>query len=40
VKVADGKIVIAAECDDTDPPGHCKHIWSRMSAVYVTEVEE
>lgn len=35
VQVADGKIVVAAECDDTDPPDQCRHVWSRMSAVYV-----
>lgn len=40
VNVSDGIIVIKADCDDSDPPGHCKHVWSRMNAVYVTQLEE
>lgn len=40
MKVADGKIVVAATCDDSEPPGHCKHIWSRMNAIYIKQMPE
>jgi hypothetical protein len=36
INVSDGVIVIEANCDDNNPPGHCKNVWSRMNTVEIT----
>lgn len=31
-------IVVEPNCDNLNPPGHCKNVWSRMNTVEIVEI--
>lgn len=39
VQVSDGSIVIEALCDNDNPAGHCKNVWTRMCSIEITKVD-